>query len=71
MRRSLKLRMGAGTHRLSGEPSEYAANDFLRSQATTGVLMGFDNVGLVDQNIASWNQIALWLRQLQELRSAA
>jgi hypothetical protein len=26
---------------------------------------------LVDQNIASWNQIALWLKQLQELRPAA
>jgi hypothetical protein len=30
-----------------------------------------NDLELVDQNIASWNQIALWLRQLQELRPAA
>jgi hypothetical protein len=29
------------------------------------------NERLVDQNSASWNQIAAWLRQLQELRPAS
>jgi hypothetical protein len=28
-------------------------------------------MGLVDQNIATWNQIADWLRQVEALRSAA
>lgn len=40
--------MGAGTHRPSGESSEYAVNDFLRTPSDDRVLMGFHNVGLVD-----------------------
>jgi hypothetical protein len=29
------------------------------------------NEGLVDQNVASWNRIATWLRQLDLVRASA